>query len=65
MSDLIVAYAASTIEPRFDYRKILKEYIEYVGNCEGVSFLDYHEKLLGNLTAEETAELYKVDAELR
>lgn len=48
-----------------DYRLLLLKYINHVGYCEGISFIENHEYELesNGLTKEEVAELLKLDKE--
>ena len=48
-----------------DYRTLLVKYINHVGLCEGVSFIEYYEYDLAynGLTKEEIEELKKLDKE--
>lgn len=49
-----------------DYQALLRKYVEWVRECEGVSYIDsgthyHHEK---KFTSEEWAELLRIDGEL-
>jgi hypothetical protein len=47
-----------------DYRELLKKYINHVGYCEGTTFIHMAYPDDMGFTAEEVAELEKLDAEV-
>ena len=50
----------------FDYKKILRAYIDHVGMCEGIDFLERYPSWpsIKGLTIEETKELIRVADEI-
>lgn len=43
-----------------DYRELLKKYINHVGKCEGVDFIDSYWSEWSEFTKEEWEELHKL-----
>lgn len=60
-------FQRSQEQPQFDYKKILKAYIEHVGDVEGSSFLYWkgaHITPIKGLSQQEMDELVRIDQEV-